>query len=296
MRLIVGCHACQRRYNASDRPIGTRFRCRCGEILIVAEPVGHTARGIRCASCGAARKQGRMSCEHCGDDFTLHERDLHTVCPDCLTRVSDRANYCHNCATPLSVGETAGEQTSRLCPACASDTCLHSRKLGFQKISVLECDGCAGLWLGNECFEHLTRELEQLPPTVAKRKKRRSTTQISVPPQRAGYRPCPVCGELMNRSNYGLQTDNRGSGTIVDYCRDHGIWFEVNELSNILAWLRDGTPAVLNKTPVPQHSEPTTADDFRQARQVATDFSVAMPNIAHSLRTMLERLFDVGTP
>ena len=295
MRLIVACHACQRRYNGSDRPVGTRFRCRCGEILTVAKPVGNTARGIRCASCGAARSQGHMSCEHCGDDFTLHERDLHTVCPDCMTRVSDRAKYCHNCATPLIVGESVGEQTSQMCPACITDTRLHSRRLGHRKIAVLECDGCAGLWLGNECFEHLTRQVAELPPTVAKRKKRRLATQIAAPPQRSGYRPCPVCRELMNRSNYGLQSNDRGSGTIVDYCRDHGIWFEVNELSNILDWLRDGTPAIVSRTSAPARTEPKVPRGRAQKRLMQTELSEVLPKVAKSLNTVLGSLFDVGS-
>ncbi|MCB1036418.1 MAG: zf-TFIIB domain-containing protein, partial [Acidobacteria bacterium] len=49
------------------------------------------------------------------------------------------------------------------------------------------------------------------------------------------YRPCPVCGKLMNRQNYG-----RRSGIIVDRCGEHGIWFDHEELDRILAWIRRG--------------------------------------------------------
>ena len=52
---------------------------------------------------------------------------------------------------------------------------------------------------------------------------------------RSFYRPCVVCGQLMNRINYG-----HSSGVIVDVCRDHGIWFDADELARILTWLRAG--------------------------------------------------------
>lgn len=48
----------------------------------------------------------------------------------------------------------------------------------------------------------------------------------------------------MNRRNYGLRSRRTmgSSGTILDYCRDHGLWFEAGELDHILAWLRNGSP------------------------------------------------------
>jgi Zn-finger nucleic acid-binding protein len=49
------------------------------------------------------------------------------------------------------------------------------------------------------------------------------------------YRPCAVCGALMNRQNYG-----RKSGVILDVCRAHGIWFDAGELPRVLGWIRDG--------------------------------------------------------
>jgi Zn-finger nucleic acid-binding protein len=49
------------------------------------------------------------------------------------------------------------------------------------------------------------------------------------------YRPCAVCGILMNRQNYG-----RKSGVILDICRAHGIWFDLDELPRVLSWIQDG--------------------------------------------------------
>jgi Zn-finger nucleic acid-binding protein len=39
----------------------------------------------------------------------------------------------------------------------------------------------------------------------------------------------------MNRRNHG-----RKSGVIVDACREHGVWFDAEELERILHWIREG--------------------------------------------------------
>jgi Zn-finger nucleic acid-binding protein len=97
-----------------------------------------------------------------------------------------------------------------------------------------QCSRCGGAWLGREAFEHLVegREeratfLDALPEPAAQ-----------APVQGAlefSYRPCPSCSRLMNRSNYA-----RVSGVIVDSCRDHGIWFDRDELRRVLAFIENG--------------------------------------------------------
>lgn len=49
------------------------------------------------------------------------------------------------------------------------------------------------------------------------------------------YRPCPSCGELMNRNLHGKR-----SGVVVDSCREHGIWLDAGELRQLLEWARAG--------------------------------------------------------
>ena len=39
----------------------------------------------------------------------------------------------------------------------------------------------------------------------------------------------------MNRQNYG-----RMSGVILDICRAHGIWFDLDELPRVLSWIQNG--------------------------------------------------------
>jgi Zn-finger nucleic acid-binding protein len=52
---------------------------------------------------------------------------------------------------------------------------------------------------------------------------------------RVTYAPCPQCGQLMNRLNFA-----RCSGVIVDICKQHGTWFDRDELRQIVEFLRAG--------------------------------------------------------
>jgi DNA-directed RNA polymerase subunit RPC12/RpoP len=88
---LVACPNCHRQYDAAALAVGARFRCRCGQSITVPEIQARDAAVVRCASCGAAREGGAMSCTFCGSDFTIHDQDLETVCPSCLARISNSA-------------------------------------------------------------------------------------------------------------------------------------------------------------------------------------------------------------
>jgi Zn-finger nucleic acid-binding protein len=233
MRALVVCASCARQLDATGLSAGSRFHCGCGAVLVVPRFRPHDAQVVRCSACGAPRKQGSLACEHCGADYTLHEQDLHTICPSCMARISDRARYCHHCATPIVPQGDAGGPTKQGCPACGRRTKLHSRKLG--EVSILECTRCAGVWLSNEGFDVLRDR--SLAGTAA-------VPPLSTPApvvQRAAkvlYRGCPVCHEFMHRRNWG-----GGSGVVIDSCKDHGVWFDASELASILAWIRAGGEA-----------------------------------------------------
>jgi len=53
--------------------------------------------------------------------------------------------------------------------------------------------------------------------------------------ERIRYVPCPQCGQLMNRINFA-----RCSGVVVDICKGHGTWFDRDELSAIVQFIRGG--------------------------------------------------------
>ena len=249
MRHLVACSDCNRQYDATGREPGDRFRCLCGAEFEVPAPRPHTASVIRCSSCGATRMHDASACSHCGSDFTLHERDLHTICPGCMARVSDRASYCHHCATRLDPQGDAGDVTASICPACDDNRRLSSRNFGVEGLSILECPGCAGIWLSHGAFRHLVERAEASPGTakVHAAAARASAAKTAQPnrleiPERL-YRPCVECGQLMHRRNY----DHR-SGVIIDVCNGHGVWFDPDELAAILRWIREGGARLARET------------------------------------------------
>jgi Zn-finger nucleic acid-binding protein len=238
MRLLVACSDCKKQYDASSLSAGSRFRCLCGAVLEVHQPEPHDAAVVRCSSCGAPRQGESVSCHFCSADFTLHERDLHTICPECMARVSDQARFCHHCASPLIPSGIAGEPAAQACPVCQSDRMLTSRQLGDPAIGILECPTCAGLWLAADQFKILLQRVRAVSAVAE--------TAINVDPQgyqarnrvsQEGplYRACPECGNLMHRRNFG-----RKSGIIVDHCGEHGYWFDAEELDGVLRWVRQG--------------------------------------------------------
>ena len=185
MRLLISCPACRRQYDASERSIGSRFRCRCGTIVTIARPQGHDASVVRCASCGAPRRDETPCCVFCGADFTLREQDLDTICPHCLARISDRAKFCDHCGNPLAAEPLSITETLLACPLCdarspvgvPASACNHTIKRELQRpaqagtptagprlqsrlvngSAVVECPSCAGIWVGAETFRQLIR-------------------------------------------------------------------------------------------------------------------------------------------
>lgn len=115
------------------------------------------------------------------------------------------------------------------CPACDVRPAL-LRQQGEHE--AFRCMRCGGFWVPAATLHALIRRADEfrLPPAK----------QDAAPgrPAAAGpvrYRPCPDCGELMNRQNYA-----RVSGVVVDECRAHGTWFDGEELHRVLAFIRAG--------------------------------------------------------
>ncbi len=235
MRILVICPECRRQYAAKERVVGTKFRCRCGAVVTIAKPQGHDATVVRCSSCGAPRREGAKCCEFCGADFTVREQDLGTVCPHCLARISDHAQFCDHCGLALAAEPLAIKETLLACPACGPDHRLNSRAVNGDEL--YECRLCAGVWLGPQTYRHLVRQAQdeesragfRLPPPVIK--SAGSTNGDSG--KRRTYLPCPVCQSLMVRQRFAF-------GVVVDLCKHHGIWFDADELTSILDAVRAG--------------------------------------------------------
>jgi Zn-finger nucleic acid-binding protein len=74
-------------------------------------------------------------------------------------------------------------------------------------------------------------EAREIAGLAVTRRARRSALGIST----VRYVPCPSCGQLMNRKNFGGE-----SGVVVDVCSAHGTWFDEGELPRVLAFVESG--------------------------------------------------------
>ena len=95
-----------------------------------------------------------------------------------------------------------------------------------------ECSQCEGLWVDVRSFEKICADREEQSAVLG----------AAAPASVAGdtinkvkYVPCPECAQLMNRMNFA-----RCSGVIVDVCKQHGTWFDRDELSRIIEFIRGG--------------------------------------------------------
>lgn len=238
VRFLIACPDCRRQFDVTGRPVGAQFRCSCATVLKVTRPAAHDAAVIRCSSCGAPREGQAQTCRYCASEFTVHERDLTTICPGCMARVGSRARFCHSCATPLMQDGAGAPETELRCPSCAGGKALVSRRLGRANVAVYDCATCGGLWIEKEVFEVMVDRARagKLPELASGGVVASSTTPADAAPvQNRAYRPCVLCGALMNRRNYG-----RKSGVIVDVCSRHGLWFDLHELDRLLRWFREG--------------------------------------------------------
>lgn len=183
---------------------------------------GMHAETLNCPNCGAATSTDAPLCQFC-------ESRLATVaCPSCFAMMFIGSKHCPRCGTAAAVPKI-GEAKDRKCPRCQTELSL----VTIGSTAVLECERCVGLWLDVTSFEKICADREQQSAVLglaspAPSHAVRETSKVK-------YVPCPVCSQLMNRINFA-----RCSGVIVDFCKGHGTWFDRDELSHIVEFIRDG--------------------------------------------------------
>lgn len=150
-----------------------------------------------------------------------------TRCAWCFTWAFTESKACPGCEA--SAPPEPGAPLS--CPSCRR--ALDGRVLGGARLDG--CAACGGVWVDPLSFKRLCDDHSKqsaylgegsvLPKPGAHDP---STTPIV-------YRPCAQCGEMMNRVNFA-----GASGVVVDVCKRHGTWFDVEELRRIVAFIRGG--------------------------------------------------------
>jgi Zn-finger nucleic acid-binding protein len=108
---------------------------------------------------------------------------------------------------------------------------MHSVTLGAT--TIRECERCLGLWVDVPSFEKICADREQQAAALGAASP--APTKLVQDADKVRYVPCPECKQLMNRINFA-----RCSGVVVDICKGHGTWFDREELSRIVEFIRGG--------------------------------------------------------
>lgn len=189
------------------------------------------------------------------------------------------AQFCPHCGARAAEPERTGGATLR-CPGCDGD--MAAVRVGTARMH--QCAGCGSAWLSPDAFASLCADREARGALAAAVGGGATPASLRHA-QRVRYVHCAVCRGIMNRVNFG-----HASGIIIDVCKDHGVWFERDELRGVLSFIEQGG--------MQQAHEREAVDRLERAvRQLEP--TVAMPVIdatAHAsggtlLRTLLNALF-----
>ena len=198
---------------STDRRPASPFWARRSTIICVR---------LRCPSCGASVEPRAAACAHC-------RAALHPIrCPWCFGWTFTEARDCARCGSKPEA-PPAGPPPS--CPACREP--LSARALGRARLSG--CARCEGVWADAPSFKTICADRETQSAYLGE------GALLAAPPvwdpqsSPIVYRPCPVCGDLMNRFNFA-----GCSGVVLDSCKPHGVWFDPDELRRIVLFIRGG--------------------------------------------------------
>ena len=138
------------------------------------------------------------------------------------------SKHCPRCGETAVVPESV-DIAARSCPRCLIE--MKSIVVGATRLN--ECSRCEGLWVDARSFEKICADREQQSAVLGTAAPATSISGNEI--SKVKYVPCPECSQLMNRMNFA-----RCSGVIVDLCRQHGTWFDRDELSRIIGFIREG--------------------------------------------------------
>lgn len=177
---------------------------------------------LNCPNCGGAVMSDKTQCEFCSSR-------LKTIgCSKCLGLMFLGAKFCSHCGAKAGEVTVLDDEGAGECPRCKK-TLKH---IGIGSVTVRECTTCGGFWTATDTFETICADQESQAAVMGFIG---SEANPNAHPSAISYVPCPDCKTLMNRSNFA-----RSSGVIVDMCKQHGVWFDADELPKIIEFVNKG--------------------------------------------------------
>lgn len=162
-------------------------------------------------------------------------------CDNCAAPLPPHSNHCVYCGSTNDTDLKGihrytihAPDTERTCPRCKIS--LQTIDLKVDGTFLIErCDQCLGLFFDTGELEALIKA--SIDHVYHIDRKRLADLNLNSPSKHfpAAYIPCPVCGTIMNRVNFGVR-----SGVIIDRCPEHGMWLDGGELRHLLEWVKAG--------------------------------------------------------
>jgi Zn-finger nucleic acid-binding protein len=162
-------------------------------------------------------------------------------CVNCGAPLPPKSNICKFCSTlndtdlrAIQSRARQGPESTRDCPRCRTKMQTIALRTDG-RMMVERCEKCLGIFFDPGELEGL---IDASVSNVHEVDHERMETLLEEEIDRersVTYVPCPDCGKLMNRKNYGAR-----AGVIVDVCKKDGIWLDGGELGALLKWVKAG--------------------------------------------------------
>lgn len=179
------------------------------------------------------------------------------------------AQFCPHCGTKIPAPDPVDGKSLK-CPGCLGE--MHPVKLGATP--MYQCDQCGSAWLAPGDFATLCgdREARGTVMTSLGGGAAAVTPSIST---KVRYVHCAVCDKVMNRVNFG-----KSSGIIVDVCKNHGVWFERDELRGVLQFVANGGIDRMRASEAEQKAAQSTAiglDPGLATMRTSSAWTISLP-------------------
>lgn len=180
--------------------------------------------------CGAVAEIDATRCLYCEAWLAV------VACPQCFGMMFIGNDYCSHCGARAARAVLSTEAHAH-CPRCR----IEMERVTIGAEPLRECTKCGGLWVDAEAFERICADREEQSAVLgavmfaAKPSATNSEAFGGEQSNKVRYVPCPQCGQLMNRVNFA-----HCSSVIVDVCKEHGTWFDADELRRIVEFIQAG--------------------------------------------------------
>lgn len=206
------------------------------------------------------------------------------ACPSCFGLMFVGTQFCGHCGAKAAAVLVKDVDESSECPRCR----LRLEKLQIGDAILCQCLKCDGFWADVETFENVCADREKHSAVLGFIATRERAAN---PLSKISYVPCPTCKQLMNRSNFA-----RASGVIIDICKQHGVWFDADELPKIIEFIQKGGMEIARqreKVNIHDQREKLRAEKRRQAAKASRSGAgnIFDNNRESGIREFLQSLF-----